>query len=71
MTGIEVDLAELKNRYGSLPVWGVVSSFAADSFYTDLTLDQAETLVRRETTNERGRSATLVLVVKSEDGSAL
>jgi hypothetical protein len=26
MTGIEVDLAELKNRYGALPVWGVVSA---------------------------------------------
>lgn len=71
MKGIEIDLAEMKDRYGSLPVWGVVSSFAADSFYTDLTLDQAETLVRREITNECGRSATLVLVVKSQDGSPL
>jgi hypothetical protein len=69
MTGIEVDLAELKTRY--VPVWGVMSTLAADSFYADLALDRAEALVQREMTNERGRSATLVLIVKSEEGSAL
>jgi len=71
MTGIDVDLPQLKNRYGSLPVWGVVSTFAADSFYTDLTLDQAEALVQREVANECGRSAALVLIIKSEDGRPL
>jgi hypothetical protein len=71
MRPTQLDEADLKQRYGALPVWGVVSTFAADSFYEGLTLDEAESLLSREVSNESGRSATLVLVVKHEEGRPL
>lgn len=60
-------LKYLVDKYGSFPWWGVVSTWAADSFYQGLTYKQALAKASEEA-EEPGRDAVVVLMIQGIDG---
>ena len=60
-------MQEIIEKWGHLPYWGVVSTFAADSFYENMTYAEAVAKAQEET-REAGRDATIVLVISKHDG---
>ena len=67
----EIDFVEIAQAFAARPVWGVVSTFAADSFYEGLTLAEARSLAHQEAAREPGRTARVVLIVRTEEGKPL
>ena len=65
------DAQDIVRRLGHLPAWGVVSTFAAESFYENLTYEQAVRLAREEASREPGRTASVVLTISTEVGMPL
>lgn len=58
---------DIIKRWGHLPYWGVVSTWAADSFYENLTYTEAVALAEEEI-KEPGRDATIVLLISKHSG---
>jgi hypothetical protein len=52
-------------------VWGVISTFAFDSFYDGLTFMEAKQLAEREVAREPGRDAVVVIAVQHFEGRLL
>jgi hypothetical protein len=67
----EGDREALIRQFGDRPVWGVVSTFAADSFYAGMTHVQAAELARREVDGDHGREAVVVLLLNCLVGPPL
>jgi hypothetical protein len=67
----KIDMDKLAANYSGKRVWGVVSRGSTDKFHIGLTLSEAQILSRQEVDRGPGRSATIVLTVKTIKGAPL